>query len=242
MPEGLHISKLQEHLIKGVSPIMACVGSFSDFDRVERTAIEESFSEQLDGIHNVNFGDVPANLEGKNFLNSGRGTYVMSTIDNFNKFSQGFADCTSLIVAGLDKKTGKNISFLSHQDPIRFLFGKKEDFVKHLKQRLDEIKDRCRDGTIDAVVIGGNYLELVDEEYNSLKKKYLDSIKLLSLETKQVLGFEPSVINGPKISRGPDNIYYDNENRRLYFMRQKMNKDTGSFVQSDIEEEKKKWE
>ncbi len=249
MHENLPISKTREHLnlnIKGAKPIIACVGSFDDYRKSKQAPREEIYRGKLfEEVHNVDYGDLPEDCENKSFLNAGEKTYFISTIDEGNKFSERLYDCTALIVAGIDKETGKNISFLTHQDPVKFLLNKKDDFIKHLGQRLDEIKKRCVPGTIDAVIVGGAYFDGNDNKGLSNKKKYLDSIELLSLETKQILGFDPSVINGPKkvsLEGYGDGVYYDNKNRGLYFVRREVNEDTGSFTQSDIEKEKTKWE
>ena len=245
MNEGLSILKSPEHLdsnIKGAKPIIACVGSFKDFNSFGQNLFDESFIEQqINNAHNIDFFGHPDDFKEKNFLNSGIKTYVFSVLDGQNKFSEGLFDCTGLIVTGIDKETGKNISFLSHQSPNVFLLNKKDDFINHLKSRFVEIKNKCIPGTIDAIVVGGNYFNESDHEELNYGQKYLDSIELLSSETKKILGFEPSIINGPKEDTGPDDIFYDNENRRLYFLRPKVNEDTGSFTQSNIEKEKKKW-
>ena len=234
-----------EHLTGGIRPIMACVGSYSDYGVVEKTAIGEKFSEQLGNTHNVDYDGLSSDLAEKKFL-GGEGTWTISTIDNLDKFSQGFFDCTGLIVAGRDKETGENISFLSHQDPKKFLRTNRNDFIVHLQQRLIEIKTRCKPGTVDAVVVGGKYIRIpfdhkgTDIDY---RQDYLDSIELLSQEVQKTLGFEPVIIGGPKTKRGfSDNIFYKNKDRRLYFIRPRINSATGSFTHSGIDEEKGKWE
>lgn len=242
MKEGLPSENTEGHLKKGVKPIMACIGSFDDYYGSGQNPKKEIFDEQLDNAHYVDYGGSADYLKKKNFLSTGYETYVLSVVDNKNKFSDRFFDCTGLVVAGIDKETGKNISFLSHQDPVKFLRNKKDDFIKHLEQQLGEIKERCISGTIDAIIVGGNYLNITNDMKLDSKKKYLDSVELLSIEIKKILGFEPNVINGPKKIGGKDDIYYDNENKRLYFMRKKVNKDIGSFTNSSIEEEKKKWQ
>lgn len=244
MNEGIKIYKPQEHLKEGVKPIIGCIGIPNDFnfdwDTVEQRVMEKQFGNSLGEVHDVDYYSDPDYLKRNNFLNNGYSTYVISPVDDIDKLSTRFLDCTGLVVTGIDKKTGKNISFLSHQDPKEFLSDNKDQFTVHLRQRFAEIKDRCIPSTIDAVIIGGNYITL-PKSRSPYKQNYLNSIKLLSLETKQALGFEPSVINGPKQDMGEDKVYYDNENRRLYFIRPKVNPDTGSFVYSDIEEEKKRW-
>jgi hypothetical protein len=239
MPEGVPTTQQEGHLNKDVNHIFVCVGTSTDFDA---TGKDVNFGVKLDFPHNIDFNAPSYDLRRKNFLNSGWGTYVLSVVDNRDKFSEGLYDCTSLVVAGIDKETKENISFLSHQNPKEFLKSEKEDFVRHLKQQLAELKNKCIPGTIDAVVVGGNYLTQGSMKGNPYKQNYLDSIQLLTSEVKQVIGFEPMVVNGPKISSGQDRIHYDNKNRRLYFIRPKVNSDTKDFIFSDVDKEKHKWE
>ena len=150
-----------------------------------------------------------------------------------------------MVVAGIDKRTGENISFLTHQNPEEFLgYNNKEDikakFIKHLKQRLNEIKKRCKQGTIDAVIVGGKYFTNFHDIIFApeMNPNYLGSIKLLGVEVKKSLDFEPIVINGPK-ALGPDDVFYDNKKRKLYFIRQKITQTNApllaDFPASDVD-------
>jgi len=239
MGEGLSISKPEGHLTKGIKPIIACVGSFKDFDYQERNKILSHFNPNSRGVFNVDFRF------------SAEDVISPPEQDHSNKFSEEFCDCTGLIVVGTEKGTDDNVSFLTHQDPKEFLFSKKEEFTKRLRERLAQIKDKCVPGTIDAVLVGGWYskdpftlyfakkLGLKDRD---VAKQYTDSIKLLGAETKEILGFEPIVINGPKTELGlGDKVYFDNKNRRLYFVRPEVNHKTGDFPPSDIGNQKDKW-
>ena len=250
MNERLNVSKPQEHLnlnIKGARPIIASIGTQDDFGE-ELGLIEEYFKES-DRAHNINWGGLTTEFERKKFLNAGAGTYVISTIDDFDKFSQNFYECTGLVVTGIEKSTGENISLMSHQNPGTFLHDKPEEFAAHLLGRLAEIKRRCVPGTIDAIIIGGKDIPKPEPatEDSDMIPWYLGSIKLLGKEVQNILGFEPVVINGPKISSGSDDIYYDNANRRLYFVRgvgnpgAKINPNVGGFVPSDVDKHKDKW-
>ena len=237
-----------EHLDKGVKPIMACVGSFDDFGYIERNNIRRSFRENQEGSHDVNFLYPTTFYNRKNFLNQER-AFTISTVDNFDKFSELYIDCTGLIVTGKDKISGENISFLTHQNPDEILSANKSSFIESLKKRLDQVKEKCRKGTIDAVIIGGNYIvvdknkkEDLDEDKKHYKKQYLESIKLLTEEIKKFFDFEPVVINGPKLTTGTDNVYYDNKHRKLYFMRQQVNPVSGDFLMSKVAKEKRGWE
>lgn len=225
--------KFLGHLIEGVKPIIACIGSFDDFEKLEVSPgcshINNNFL--LNGLKSIDWVQGTYGFkEGKDVLTAGPRTYIISAIDDSNKFSQEFAVCTGLIVAGIDEKTGKNISFVTHQ------LSCSVDFVADLEKRLLEMKQRCRHGTIDAVIVGGIF--------SGLDIEYLKTIRLLSTKTQQTFGFEPIVINGPKTSvriKGVDDIYYDNKNRRLYFVRPGVNPDTKDFVPSQVDEERGKW-
>jgi len=238
MPEGVSPKPI-EHLREGVRPIMTCVGTREDFDFRLDHLVQYFNKSKSFPAHNIDY-DAPSYVLNKNdFLNGGDGTYVISIPDSRDKFSQGYINCTGLIIAGI-KKNGEKVSILSHQDPDSFLSDTKEDFVRHLQERLQEILKICQPGTIDAVVVGGNYLP--QPNFNTIyKQHYLDSISLISREVEKILGFNPRVENGPKVVVGGDDLYFDNENRRLYFLRRKVNPETGSFTQATIDEEKNKW-
>jgi len=250
MKEELKMPKRESHLLTGVKPIFVCEGSFKDFK------IEDPYPEKgkpyvidlgLKNPKNIDWDMSEQQIIEGNFLNSGKETYLISEIDESDKFSRKFIRCIGLVVAGVDKTTGKNISFVSHQDPYSFLLSDKEKFTKDLQQRLGEMKDKCKNGTMDAVMIGGIYLSDVQLDQNQVIEHYKDPINLISREVKVTLGFEPIVINGPKTNRKSyDDIYYDNENRRLYFLRGKLNdprtEGPKDFPPSEIESQRKDWE
>lgn len=218
-----------EHLNKGVKPIMVCIGARKDF---------------LEGNEEFLEGTPPHKFKLKNSENvkwSSYPGYIISKINNNNKFSEEFSRCTGLIVKGIDKETGENISFLTHQAPFAFINFKKNDnhelensFKNELDRALNQMVERCIPGTIDAVIVGGDYFDDKDS-----KEASIESVKLLSIETNSILGFEPVVINGPKkYNFGEDDVYYDNKNGRLYFVRPKVNEDTKDFTYSEIKNEK----
>ena len=239
----LEINSLKsEHLNEGVSPIMACVGSPRQF--AENPGTEEEFWNSARNnnpdIRNVDYYGDSRELKSQNFKNAGEYSYVISPVDETDKFSAGFKDCTGVIVTGVDKKTGQNVSFLSHEDPTHFLDGKKNksDFIASLQERLLEIKEKSEGGTIDAVVVGGNYYR-DDEEY---LERYKKSIELLSREISKIFGFEPVIMTGPKSEYGKDDVFFDNKNRRLYIRRPVVgDSTTESFVHSDIKNQGEKW-
>lgn len=236
-----------EHLKPGIKPIMACVGTIDEFKQNENERIgffENMISKDISNTHNVNYYGSHEELIDQGFKNASSYSYVISKIDDLDKFSKSFINCTGIIITGCDKKTSKNISFLSHQDPAYFL-GKsfnKNKFTKDLREQLINLKEKSVEGTIDAVIVGGNYFK--EEDDRNFREDYFNSIKLLSKEVKEILGFEPVVMIGPKIIKSgkKDDVFYDNDNRRLYIIRPKVgDATTESFLPSDIENQEKRW-
>lgn len=207
--------KRREHLKEGIEPIRAYVGTPEQFQQHpgKEKEIEDTGSE----------------------------TYGISPVNGLNKLSKYFVNCTGLIAAGQDKKTSENISFTSHNDPGFFLFNEKNKnkFIEELGRRLGDLKKRSADRTIDAVIFGGNYLDYPENS----KKEYVESVRLLSWEVRQALGFEPLIIVGPKSTAGGEDIFYDNGNRQLYAIRSKVGKSsTESFYPSELDRKIKEWD
>jgi hypothetical protein len=140
-------------------------------------------------------------------------------------------------VVGVDKDSNEEVSLLTHQDPVNFLKSKREQFDEHIRESLRELKARCEQGTIDAVIIGG------EARAEHFIPNYKESIGLLTEEVRQELGFDPIVAAGPKKTRGSDAVYFDTKNRRLYLFREHpQDSSTGGFIHSNIDEvEKKGW-
>jgi hypothetical protein len=224
-----------EHLI-GTKPIMYSIGSVEDFFNAEENDIQNGNNAKygnvknnfnLKNIKNINWFGKVEDFDRKKFKHNGESTYVMSEIDSSNKKSAGFYLCTGLIMSGT-KKNGEVVSLLTHQSPIGMFADKnKEVFLKHLREKIGELKELCIPNTIDAVLIGGYNSEnkFSNPKIESIKEKYYhDSIELISNEVDKVFNFKPVVINGPKkIQNKEDEIIYDNDNRRLYFIRPEVN-------------------
>lgn len=137
--------------------------------------------------------------------------FVTSPIDEHRKFTSGLANCTSLIVTGIDKETGNNVSFLTHHNDLSS--HKTDRFAKELQEKLGAMESRCAPGSIDAVIAGGMFRHPVRQ------KAYIDSILRLSAEVEKVLHFEPYVIAGPKLGVGDEAVYYDTPNRKAFVVR-----------------------
>lgn len=238
----------ETHLLPNIKPIRACIGSGDDFGYLDLFLLKHGFNPSDPNIEKIDLDEEPSVLTKNNFSNAGHDTYVISPANSKDKISEHFQDCTGVIVAGVDRDTGENISIMSHQNPGAFLSaGKNKDqFLNDLAQILQQIKARCLPNTVDAVIIGGKYMTIADIVEIDFRQNYLDSLSLLSTEVSSILGFEPIIINGPKLISSADRVLYNNKERRLFFIRglsrDAVNENTGDFTYSNIAEEKKKWD
>ena len=211
-------------LREGVRPIMACVGSKKDFG-TQNDEIEAKFDSP--DVKHIDYSDEVENHIKNGFRHGGFETYVMSKIDSQNKISSEFYDCTGIVAVGVDKESGENISFMSHQDPKEFLYGYKEKFLKDLIAHLRELINRSEAQTLDITIFGGNFLtpgRYLNIQNESYIKNYLESISTMSNIIRFEVGFEPVIISGPKIIAGYDTAYFDNKERRLYLVRPKIDR------------------
>ncbi len=214
-------------------PIMVCAESFGLLDFEDQRFLD-TFPEHAE------FVDYSAStsslLERGQFYRKGRAglpTYVISRPNENDKFSRTYRNCSGVVAIGVDKKTGKNISILSHGDPELVLGDPKqqESFQEDLKNVFKTLCDRVEQGTIDVVIFGGDHA--FPEQYglanhaSGREKKtrnddYVDMIELVANIARSDLKIEPVVALGPKKSN--DNAidaFLDTQHRRLYLTRKK---------------------
>jgi hypothetical protein len=238
-----------EHLTNGERPIIASVEGYGKLTVKEISDGSNRFQiftarddENVDYAEYA--GDTNAQ-EKRGFLTGARGNYVISPLNNKGKVSTGYVMCTGVVAVGKDKRTNENISFLSHQFPDIFLPGKSHhgQFVSSLEARLEELKQRSVLGSVDAVIFGGKFYKVGDP----FEGEYADSIKLLQNEIRNVLGFDPVVITGPKrykndFEQAGEAVFFDTANRRLYITRPETgDATTESYMPDDIASQTKKW-
>ncbi|HEV7701855.1 MAG TPA: hypothetical protein VGO63_00190 [Candidatus Paceibacterota bacterium] len=120
---------------------------------------------------------------------------------------------------------------MSHEDPQQFLRGNRGKFDLDFREAIREIKSKAKEGSIDALIFGG---QEGDEDY-------IESIKLLGKILEEELNFEPMVVTGPNMRSnehdggGPTKVYLDTQNRRLYIVRPtQTSEDNKAFLPSEI--------
>jgi hypothetical protein len=161
--------------------------------------------------------------------NAGSTTYIISSISNGNKFSEGYENCTGLVVTGVDDATGENISFMTHQRPGSWLAKDAEVFERDCRERLAEFRARARGGTIDAVIVGGDTVSSAVPAPRvdvfgtfGYGRDFKKGVQVLAALSHDVLGIEPRVVGGPlqgQSYKGSTAAYLDTAHRRLFVLR-----------------------
>lgn len=142
-------------------------------------------------------------MASKGFKHAGPESYLISPISDQNFFSDKYMDCTAVLAMATDVQSGKEVAFLSHQDP-RFFINKTaaaaEKFSGDLKASLEEIKIGAKEGTLDISILGGNYDKADPDSVASVN--YRKSIEFLGALIKKEMGIDPKVLTGPNILIG----------------------------------------
>ncbi|MES2930451.1 MAG: hypothetical protein V4665_01570 [Patescibacteria group bacterium] len=195
-------NKASNHLEKGINPITVCIGDNSNHD------IDYLFTKFKENkkTQNIKYAASSDYYKKENIIIDLSG-YAISEGNEKNKYSEEYYNCIGMAIIGIDKKTNKNISILTHKFPAVFL--QSDSLEKNFITQLKDLVSRCKLGTLDAVIFGGD-----KSDGNSLKE-YLEAINTINKISKPILGFEPTISAAPKYD-GETSVYLDTENRRLY--------------------------
>lgn len=199
------------HLEKDFKPIVTCITEVKSGEEGSAFPFKDIARKSSEDVENINYSASTNRLRENNILNGGYQTYVISDLNSKDKYSTGMYDCTGIVLVGEDVKTNKNISILTHEDPKQFLKPNLVDsFKEHLILSLEKILNNSKKGSIDVLIVGGHTIG-----YNG-KNNYIESIEFIRQIIKDKLGFDPTVVTGPKGGTGPSHVYFDNDNRRLH--------------------------
>lgn len=225
----------REHLREGVPAIMTAI--------IDEAENEEEYGASMRAIRAirehgdfVDFDGAPDELTRKNMRNRGKSSYVISECNGHDKWSNRYCDCTGIVLVGMGKD-GKEVSFLSHQNPD-FFIGDSEDgtskvlaesFERDLKETIRNLLDGTEEETRDAIILGGK---------QCYRASYMHSVRLLGEFCKDELGFYPVVITGPNTA-DKTSVYFDTQNRRMYLVRPKQNNiaNNNSYMPSQLDDQ-----
>jgi hypothetical protein len=212
----------------------------------ELEALQKNMDEDGE-THWVDFdgGDLEA-LEAEGFKDAGPESYLISPIGEINWFSDHYMSCTGVVAIGRDATTGKEISFLSHQDPNYFVDGEKgelETFSRALGDSLKEMEARSEKGSIEVLLVGGNFNPNAAGGGDYKHDQYKKSIQALDRIIQVLMGVSPKVFTGPNNRVGSETVVVvETQKRKIWVDRDKQPSEFNqSYLASDIDEAEKEW-
>ena len=188
-------------------------------------------------------GDLEA-LERQGFKHTGPDSYLICPLTEANIFSDKYINCTGVLALGTDKVTGNEIAFLSHQDPKVFKSDNeimKEKFAIDLKESFAEIRRRSKEGTLDILVLGGNYDRT--NPVSVISRDYIDSIQSLGNLIQEELGVNPTVLTGPNIHIGSGtDVTVETQTHKVFIERSEQPPEVDAPYKADVvKEEENIW-
>lgn len=181
----------------------------------------------------------------------------ITSLNEKQKYSEGYRMCTGLIAVGKSKDDNKEISFLTHDfvpsvyREFKKQWIQKEDWDKKLNEyksnlgkALMDFNEKVDPKSIDVIIFGG---EASGNKYifkSNEWKGYEDAVNYNNSLVKDILKITPTVIVGPQESKGvgKTDVYFDTEHRRLYMVRdtQKSERNENYFPE-EFNDQIKKW-
>lgn len=212
----------------------------------ELDALQEKMDEDGE-THWVDFegGDLEA-LEAEGFKDAGVGSYLISSIGERDWFSDRYMSCTGVVAIGRDAATGKEISFLSHQDPNYFVDGDKdkiEKFSAALSDSLKELGARSEKDSVEVLLVGGNFDPHAAGGGDYKHDQYKRSIRALDQIIQGLTGVSPRVLTGPNNRVGSETVVVvETQKRKIWIDRSEQPPEFDQpYVASDIDEAERKW-
>ncbi len=150
---------------------------------------------------------------------AGPDTYVISPVVDRDLFSDKYINCTAVVGIGRSKQSGKELAFISHQDPEYFVNGGREKAAKFstdLRDTLSYLIKHSEEGTVEIVLLGGN-IEPADPQ----AKKSVDydkSIEILKNIVRDRTGHLPTVLKGPNVNLGGIQISVLTQERKIHVL------------------------
>lgn len=147
---------------------------------------------------------------------AGEETYVISPITEQNLFSDKYLNCTGAVGIGRSKASGKEIAFISHQDPKYFIDKGpeySEKFRKDLEETLRALMDQSETGSVEVVIFGGNIDPANAESEKTIE--YRKSVDILNSIIRDVTGRDPAVMSEPNPDKGAIDVTVTTQTRKI---------------------------
>jgi len=132
-------------------------------------------------------------------------SYVISAVDSSNKVSENYSPCLGVVVIGsVSYAPSSNVSLLLHSMPMDMSL---DSFKTDLTGCLAELKLKSLQGTVDAIIFGGNNK---DDGYKRAIRNVVEVVQgTLGIHVRV---FEPAWA-------GATDVAVDTEHRRVHMMR-----------------------
>ena len=184
--------------------------------RVDIPRIQVQTESPEDEPENVMWIDFQSGDDAEGVKSAGVETYVISPITEQDLFSDKYLNCTGVVGIGRDKASGKEIAFISHQDPKYFINKGPEftgKFVNDLKSTLNELIARSVKDTVEVVIFGGKIDPAKPESKVTIE--YQKSKDILNSTAREVIGKDPTVINEPSSTEGAIDVTVITQKRKI---------------------------
>ncbi len=120
------------------------------------------------------------------------GMYRISGISSKPKYSEGYADCMSIIAKWITNEK-KIETFLTHHKP-EYCFNKKYQFLQNISDKLVKIWSRSK-YTPDVVLAGGRmYPTVFYRHRKSMNSEYLNNLEITSNLVKEIYWYYPRIV------------------------------------------------
>ncbi|MEK7068750.1 MAG: hypothetical protein AAB947_00015 [Patescibacteria group bacterium] len=146
------------HLSSGVLPIRLCIDNVIESGKAQLDQYREKLANTTKQI-DVHALAVSLQRDGHVAGGDGDDRYVLSAIGEQTHRIENYADATGIFMAGIDNETGRNIGFMSYQKPHAVLKAHGA-FFPDLQKHITRFNERCKAGSIDAVIFGGRRTEI----------------------------------------------------------------------------------
>src|SRR5262249_31313486 len=137
---------------------------------------------------------------------AGRQTYVISSVTSKDIVSLEHLNCTGTVFIGRSER-GRELAFVTHQDPTEVLYENRSQFLEDLGGTLEQFLTSVERDTVAYGFFGGNYFHALTggtgsklSQATMYSEHYVSSIILLADMVRKYLPWiEPVVAVGPNV-------------------------------------------
>lgn len=153
---------------------------------------------------------------------AGTQTYVISPVTTKDIVSSEHLNCTGSVFVGRGE-SGRQLAFVTHQDPTEVLYENRSRFAEDFARSLDEFLGSIERDTVAYGFFGGNYFHAMtggtgskSSQATLYSEHYVSSITLLAdMAHKHIPWLEPVAVVGPNLRPSPVHFRFRTQKRKL---------------------------